>query len=71
MDDKTILTFLRDHKWTIVCGCIGLVFALCVITYGFWRALFICLCIAAGIFLGKKLDEKWNISESLNQIFKK
>ncbi len=71
MDDKAILTFLREHKWTIICACIGLIFALCVIAYGFWKALFICLCIAVGIYVGKKLDEKWNIGESMSRIFKR
>ncbi len=71
MDENTILAFWRGHKWQIICAVIGLLFALFVITYGFWKALFICLCIAAGLYIGKLLDDKLKIGESIGKIFKK
>ncbi|MEG1537297.1 MAG: DUF2273 domain-containing protein [Clostridiales bacterium] len=71
MDENGMLNFWRGHKWQIICTVIGLLFALFVITYGFWKALFISLCVAAGLFIGKKLDEKLNIGEAIGKIFRK
>lgn len=56
--DKFLLEFWRRHKWTVLCGIIALLFAVSVITYGFFQALFIFLCIGAGLYGGWKLDQR-------------
>lgn len=68
--DNAILAFCRNHKWQILCAVIGLLFALFVISYGFWKAIFICVCIAGGLYIGKKLDSKLNIKDAVEEIFK-
>ena len=56
--DKTLLEIWHKYKWTILLAFFGLIFAVCVITYGFFKSLFLFLCIAAGIFIGLQIDKK-------------
>jgi uncharacterized membrane protein len=72
MNVAELLTGLwRDHRGKIIGVIIGLIFALFVISYGFLEALFICLCIAVGLYLGKKIDDKVNIRQSVEDLFRK
>lgn len=56
--DKALFELWRKYKWTILLAVFGLIFAVCVITYGFFKSLFIFLCVAAGIFAGIQIDKK-------------
>lgn len=63
------LEWLREiaehHRHKILGGLGGLVFALSVLRFGFFAALFILLCCGIGYWVGKRLDEE---PESLMQI---
>ncbi|MCG0238834.1 MAG: DUF2273 domain-containing protein [Firmicutes bacterium] len=48
---------LEGHRYRILGGLGGLVFALLVIRFGLLWALFIALCTGLGYWLGKHLDE--------------
>jgi len=65
-----IINLWTNHKGKIIGAAIGLVFALFVISYGFFQALFIFICVAAGIYIGKKIDSKVNIRQSVEDIFR-
>jgi uncharacterized membrane protein len=70
MDAAELLVNLwRNHKGKIIGVVCGLIFALLVIRFGWW-ALFICLCIAVGLYVGKKIDAKVNIRQSIEDLFK-
>ena len=58
MEDKTLLEIWKRYKWTILLTLTGFIFAICVITYGFFEALFIFICIAAGVYVGIRLDKR-------------
>jgi len=60
----------RSHKGKFIGVICGLIFALFVISYGFWKALFICLCILVGFYLGKKVDSKIDIRKSVEDLFR-
>jgi len=68
--EEFLLNLWRNHKGKIIGALCGLVFALFVISFGFFEALFICLCIAVGLFIGKKIDAKINIRQSVEDIFR-
>ena len=71
MDAAEFLVNLwHNHKGKILGVLGGLIFAILVISYGFFAALFICLCIAAGFYIGKRIDAKINIRQSVGDIFK-
>lgn len=48
---------IRPFKGRLIGGAVGLAFALVVHHYGFLWAIFICICTAAGYFVGKRIDE--------------
>jgi uncharacterized membrane protein len=70
MEEGELLKLWRNHKGKILGVAGGLVFAIFVISYGFFKALFICLCIVVGLYVGKKIDAKVNIRQSLEDLFK-
>ena len=67
---ELLVNMWRNHKGKIIGAACGLIFALFVIRFGFFQALFICLCIAVGLYLGKKIDARGNIKQSVEDIFK-
>ncbi|MBQ6808797.1 MAG: DUF2273 domain-containing protein [Firmicutes bacterium] len=54
----TLAQLWKEHKWTISLTVLAFLFAVCVISYGFFKALFIFLCVGVGIFAGLQLDRK-------------
>jgi uncharacterized membrane protein len=58
----------QTHRYKVLGGLGGLVFALLVIRFGFLWTLFILLCCGIGYWVGKRLDEE---PESLVQILER
>lgn len=58
--DKVLLELWRRYKWTVLLALAGLIFAVCVITYGLFKAIFIFICIGLGIAGGMRLDKRAN-----------
>ncbi len=48
----------RDHKWLIILTVAAFLFAVCVISYGFFKTVFLFVCVAAGVVIGCRLDKK-------------
>lgn len=57
MDWETLGEIWRRHRGKIIGLGGGLVFALLTVTVGFWKAIFILICLGFGYWLGKKVDE--------------
>lgn len=55
--EKFLLEIWRNHKWMLLLAVAGLVFAICVISYGFFKALFIFICVAVGVLVGTQIDK--------------
>jgi len=55
-DKLTLLQLWRDHKWLIILALAAFVFAVSVISYGFFKTIFLFACVAAGIYAGYRLD---------------
>ncbi|MCL1976221.1 MAG: DUF2273 domain-containing protein [Firmicutes bacterium] len=70
MEAEFFIKLWHNHKGKIIGVLGGLVFALFVISFGFLEALFICICIALGFYLGKRIDMKINHRQSTDDIFK-
>lgn len=58
MDDKTIIEFLKRYKWTVILVLAALIFAVSVISYGFFKTVFLFICLAAGVWGGLLLDKR-------------
>jgi len=62
-----IKEFLIKHTGEIIGGLIGLVFAIFVLIFGFFKTLFIFICIGVGIFIGGRYFEKKKLIELLDK----
>ncbi|MHB1421545.1 MAG: DUF2273 domain-containing protein [Bacillota bacterium] len=58
-----------SHRGRLLGVLLGLVFGILVVTVGFWKALFVSLCIVAGYTLGKRVDEEGNLRGWMERIF--
>lgn len=70
MWEKLLLIIMEEHRGKAIGIILGLLAGILVITYGFWRTLFIIFCIAAGYLIGKKLDENQSFDNWLRKVFK-
>lgn len=71
--EKTVLKeklfkLYGSHKGETIGTVCGLIFALFVIIIGFWKTLFIGLCMFVGYYIGKKFTNKEELFELLDRI---
>ena len=52
MERDGLIAFIKSHKGKIIGISIGLFFGILVLTVGFWRSLFLALCVAVGFGVG-------------------
>ncbi len=65
------LELWENHRGKVIGVLLGLVFGLMVISFGFFKALFVTLCILIGFWIGRRLDNKLGFKESISKIFEK
>ncbi|MEW6573051.1 MAG: DUF2273 domain-containing protein [Bacillota bacterium] len=58
------------HRGKIIGIVLGLAFGWFAIVYGFWKALFVAACVAAGYFIGKRIDERVKLGSFLDNLFR-
>lgn len=63
-----MLGLWNAHRGKMAGLIVGLLFGLLVMTLGFWRSLFISLCMAVGYFIGKRIDEKGSLNDLFSRI---
>ncbi len=59
--EKMLTYILENHCGKVIGLVLGLIAGILVINYGFWKALFIALCIIGGFFIGKAIDENIDV----------
>ncbi len=47
----------RGHRGCVLGAFIGAFVAISILLFGFWNMLFIGLCVAVGLWLGKRIDD--------------
>lgn len=70
MWEKVVLEILEHHRGKLLGVILGLIAGMLVVAYGFWKALFIIICITTGYFLGKNIDEKGHLGDWVDRLFK-
>ncbi|MGI5839004.1 MAG: DUF2273 domain-containing protein [bacterium] len=69
MWEKILREIVSSHRGKIIGIVLGLFVSILIITYGFFKAAFIILCVGLGYYLGKRLDNnKEDIAEILDRI---
>ncbi|MDI6602129.1 MAG: DUF2273 domain-containing protein [Thermoanaerobacteraceae bacterium] len=59
---------LEKHFGKIVGMALGLLFAILVIALGFWKTIFVLICILIGYYLGKIIDNREDLRNFLDRI---
>jgi len=57
-----------QHSGKIIGAIAGLLIGVFILTFGFFRTLFVILCVAAGCIIGKKIDEKEDLMDILDRL---
>ncbi len=70
MLEKIIAYIITEHRGKAIGVFFGLVASILFISYGFWRTIFIIICIFSGYHIGKKLDDNANIEDWVKNLFK-
>jgi uncharacterized membrane protein len=65
---EVLLEIFRNNRGKSIGAIIGFIVALSAITIGFFKTLFIVICILLGYFVGKKIDNKESIIEVIERI---
>ncbi|MGL5514243.1 MAG: DUF2273 domain-containing protein [Sporomusa sp.] len=68
MNSKLLEEIWQHHRGKLLGMLIGLVFGILVLTFGFFRTLFVVLCAFAGYVVGKRIDQKEDIMEILDKL---
>jgi uncharacterized membrane protein len=70
MFEKVIIYLFTEHRGKLIGVLLGLLASVLFISYGFWRTIFVILCIFAGYFIGKKIDDNSNLEVWIKKLFK-
>ncbi|NLB89288.1 MAG: DUF2273 domain-containing protein [Syntrophomonadaceae bacterium] len=70
MWERFLLSLIGEHRGKTIGVLLGLLASILFITYGFFKTLFIIICIGLGYFIGKRLDDNKNFEDWLRKIFK-
>lgn len=62
-----LLELFYQHKGRVIGSLIGLFFALLIVTLGFFKTIFIFVCIAVGFFLGNRYDLNQGFGELIER----
>jgi uncharacterized membrane protein len=70
MFEKFFEYVITEHRGKTIGVLLGLTASILFVSFGFWRAVFIMLCIAAGYQIGKKIDENVDLELWLKNLYK-
>lgn len=58
----------NNYRGRLLCSVVGLFIGVMVLWLGFFKALFLMICIGGGFFIGHKLDKKEDLLEWLDRL---
>ena len=68
-DKLTLQQIWRDHKWLIILAAAAFIFAVSVISYGFFKTIFLFACVAVGVYVGYRLDRRNKTDQSEDDFY--
>jgi len=60
---------VSEHWGKIAGGLLGLTVGLSIIAFGFWRSVFIFLCVGLGVLAGRQFDRSEGLRGILNRLW--
>jgi uncharacterized membrane protein len=70
MFEKLLTYVITEHRGKAIGILLGLLASILFINYGFWRTIFIIICIVTGYHIGKKLDDNADLGDWVRNLFK-
>ncbi|MCR4399712.1 MAG: DUF2273 domain-containing protein [Syntrophomonadaceae bacterium] len=71
MWEDWVVHVLEHHRGKVIGVLLALLASVLVVTYGFWKALFIITCIVVGYLVGKSIDESGTVDAWMNRVLGK
>ena len=68
MNTQLLTEIWQHHGGKIAGMAIGLIFGFLVLFMGFFKTLFVLICVGAGFLIGKRIDEKEDIMDILDKL---
>ncbi|WP_245823881.1 DUF2273 domain-containing protein [Sporomusa malonica] len=68
LNSKLFEEIWQHHSGKLLGVLLGFLFGILVITFGFFRTLFVVFCVVAGYVVGKRIDQKEDIMEILDKL---
>ncbi len=68
MFNEILADIWENYRGRLLCSLCGLFIGAMFLWLGFFRALFLIICLAAGFYIGNKLDKKEDILEFLDNL---
>jgi len=62
--------FFEHHRGKIIGVALGLAFGWFAIVYGFWKAVFVTVCVGIGYYVGKRVDERIDFAHVWDRLFR-
>ncbi|NSW91354.1 MAG: DUF2273 domain-containing protein [Firmicutes bacterium] len=62
---RNLAEYYNSHRGAIIGGIIGLVVGVAFLIFGFFKVLFVALCIGLGYYIGKNISEDKNFIRNL------
>lgn len=66
MWDKLFAAIWQDHRGKAIGILLGLLASILFVTVGFWKTIFIILCLAVGYWIGKRIDDHQTFESWMN-----
>ena len=66
---EILLDLMDRHRGAVAGAVVGLLVALLIIVFGFWKTVFIAICILVGYFIGKRFDEEGSLDAIWRRLF--
>ncbi len=65
---RVIVDIWKNYRGRFLCTLFGLFVGIMFLWLGFWKTVFLLICIGGGFFLGNKLDKNEDILEWLDRL---
>lgn len=63
------LKFLNENLGKIIGGFLGLLIALIIVIFGFWKGIFIIICILGGVLVGARFERHEGLREWIEKFW--
>jgi uncharacterized membrane protein len=67
--NNNIIYFIQENRGKVLGGLFGLVFALLIVIFGFWKGLLIVFCVIAGVVAGGWIESNEKVQDFFSRLW--